>query len=87
MPRKQLDRWGLFPILTYFLWLVGAGALCDAGWRVLPGWTLSAVQEELARRGLTDAAVKKWNPLQGKKPLVDKLQVCVCVYVYLLRHI
>jgi hypothetical protein len=30
------------------------------------------VQEELAKRGLME---KKWNPLQGKKPLVDKLAV------------
>ncbi|GIL55898.1 hypothetical protein Vafri_11330, partial [Volvox africanus] len=36
--------------------------------------TVVQLQEELAKRGLTDASVKKWNPLHGKKPLVDKLQ-------------
>jgi hypothetical protein len=32
-----------------------------------------AAQEELNKRGLMEG--RKWNPLQGKKPLVDKLQV------------
>ncbi len=36
---------------------------------------LACPQEELAKRGLADSSIKKWNPLQGKKPLVDKLQV------------
>ncbi|KAL4450685.1 hypothetical protein ABPG77_001041 [Micractinium sp. CCAP 211/92] len=41
-----------------------------------PGMNVQQLQEELARRGLDT----KWNPLKGKKELVDRLQEWVAEY-------